>query len=208
MVSSKAGDGRDPAEADAEWPSEKAASDPGSVPGAGGSRDLRDLLRWGARGVVGGLIATVGMTVYRAPVSRTLPPSAEFWARYVAGGEPGDHPGPALGLHLLYGASAGAAFGALFGALGGGSVRDLPREAAGIALGTVYGAALSVFGTRVMLKRVLDMELDVVEAVVFHGGHLVYGLTLGTWIGTRELATDVDFEEADDRREHPASPRR
>jgi len=44
-----------------------------------GLRVVRGLIR----GVVGGLIATVLMTLYRFPVFRALPPTADFWAKYV-----------------------------------------------------------------------------------------------------------------------------
>ena len=165
-------------------------------------------LRWAGHGLVGGLLATVVMTLYRAPVAASLPPTAAFWARFVAGGDPEDHPRPALLLHLGYGAGGGALFGLLFRATGADERSALPREATGVSLGTLYGAVLSVVGSRVVLRRLLAMDLDIVEAVVFHAGHLVYGLTLGTWVGTREIIRDIDFESADDRPEGSDSPRR
>lgn len=126
------------------------------------------------------------MTVYRLPVFRALPPTAEFWARFVAGGEPADHPLAGLALHLGYGGAAGAVFGAVFSLV---PTRDwLRRELAGVVLGAVYSLVLSAFGARVLLGRLLDLHPDPDERVAFHVGHLVYGLTLGTWVGVRASA--------------------
>jgi len=67
-----------------------------------------------ARGIQGGFVATLIMTAFRLPLLRSLPPSANFWSQYVAGGDPDDHTIPGLALHLLYGVSSGAVFGVLF----------------------------------------------------------------------------------------------
>jgi hypothetical protein len=147
----------------------------------------------GARFVEGGkagLVATLVMTAYRLPISRSLPPTAEFWAKFVSGGDPDDHPVAAIALHLLYGAGGGMAFGAIT-PLGSertssdDSRETAQREAVGLLWGVVYSAALSIFGERVVLGRLLGMDLDVDESLVFHAGHLVYGLTLGTMYGSR-----------------------
>ena len=140
-------------------------------------------------GCVGGVIGTVVMTIYRLPVFRALPPTAEFWAQYVGGGEAEDYPVQGLLLHLLYGLAAGAVFGPLYAA----AVRRFPGrpDATGMVGGVVYGAVLSAFGERVMLNELLDRDLEREHALVFHAGHLVYGLTLGTWLGTRERRGDV-----------------
>lgn len=136
-------------------------------------------------GAIGGLLATVTMTVYRLPVARSLPPTSEFWGRYGPGdGEPA---GPllALFLHVGYGIGGGIAFGAAFGRLVRGTDADAVREVAGLATAVLYGAALSVFGSRVLLGRLLGMDLDSDERLVFHVSHVVYALTLGTWLGSR-----------------------
>ncbi|USZ74835.1 hypothetical protein NGM07_15500 [Halorussus vallis] len=152
-------------------------------------------------GAKGGLVATLVMTAYRLPISHALPPTAVFWSKFVAGGDPNDHPVAAIVLHLLYGLGAGVAFGALV-PTGSGSTASTPqlsssaaeadeddrearREAAGLLAGTVYGLVLSVFGERVVLERVLGMSLDADDRLVFHVGHAIYGLTLGTWMGSR-----------------------
>ncbi|KTG11051.1 hypothetical protein AUR64_06470 [Haloprofundus marisrubri] len=118
------------------------------------------------------------MTLFRLPVSRSLPPTGAFWERY-AGGDP-DALTPAFLLHVLYGVGGGVAFAVVGRALRG---RELTTT---LAAGVLYGLVLSVFGVRVVLGRLLGMELDHDEAVVFHAGHVVYGLTVGIWFGTRE----------------------
>ncbi|WP_202932524.1 hypothetical protein [Halorussus salinus] len=141
-------------------------------------------------GAVGGFVATLVMTAYRLPISRSLPPTARFWATFVGDGDEEDYPGPAIVLHLLYGTVAGAVFGAA-GALVG---RDAPtadpdeearREEVGLLAGVGYALALSWVGERVLLRGLLGMAPDRDESLVFHVGHAVYGLTLGTWVGSR-----------------------
>jgi hypothetical protein len=154
------------------------------------------------QGAVGGVLATVVMTAYRLPIARSLPPTAAFWEHYVAGGaeshgasspdstssrqdDAEDYPLVGLALHVAYGAGAGAVFGALYRLLG---IADLPehgRETAGMVVATVYGLVLSAFGSRVVLGRLLAMDLDPDESLVFHVGHVIYALTLGTWVGSR-----------------------
>jgi hypothetical protein len=140
------------------------------------------------RGLQGGLVGTFVMTAFRLPLMRSLPPSADFWATYVRGGDADDYPIAGLLLHLLYGASAGAAFGALFAVFD--SERAIEAEQRGLAWGGVYGMVLSAFGSRVMLEEVLDVRLDADELSLFHAGHLVYGITLGAWVGSRTEGTD------------------
>jgi hypothetical protein len=143
-----------------------------------------------AEGAKAGLVATLTMTAYRLPISRSLPPTAQFWAKFVSGGDPDDHPVAAIALHLLYGVGGGTAFGAIT-PLGSerpssDDSRETARiEAVGLLWGVLYSAALSVFGERVVLGRLLGMDLDADESLVFHAGHLVYGLTLGTMYGSR-----------------------
>lgn len=150
-----------------------------------GRRVLRGLLQ----GVVGGLIATALMTLYRFPVFRALPPTADFWAKYVGNGDTEAYPGTGLILHFLYGAAAGGLFGVVISLLDFRSERQ--RSLGAIGLSLVYGLVLSVFGTRVIFQRLLDEELEPDEAVVFHVGHAIYGLTLGTWISSKERSGEV-----------------
>jgi len=149
------------------------------------------------RGLEGGALATLVMTVYRLPVTRSLPPSAEFWATFVAGGRPDDHPLAALVLHFAYGIGAGGVFAALVS--GRASLnRDRTRsflddsvnappdrsdEVTATMVGLLYGVALSVVGERFVLGRLLGTEPD--DWFAFHVGHVLYGVTLGAWVGTR-----------------------
>lgn len=133
-------------------------------------------------GVVGGSVATVSMSVFREPVTRSLPPTASFLSR-VTGDEPGDHPLAAYLLHLCYGMGAGAVFGAA-SARAPARLRDSMR--AHLSLGAAYGVALSVFGRRVVLPVLTNLDLDDDEAAMFDAGHLVFGLALGSWVASRE----------------------
>jgi len=145
------------------------------------------------RGLQAGFVATLIMTAFRLPIMRSLPPSANAWATYVSGGDPGDHPVVGLLLHVLYGTSAGAVFGGLFGLLS--AERAIEPEQRGIVWGSVYGMALSAFGSQIMLEELLDVRLEADELTLFHAGHLVYGLALGAWVGSRtEGVSDPDVE--------------
>ncbi|WP_306060343.1 DUF6789 family protein [Natronococcus wangiae] len=147
------------------------------------------LYRATIRGITGGLIATAIMTLYRLPIFSALPPTAEFWARFVGGGEPERYPLHGLVLHFLYGAVAGGVFGTLFAIVDRQTYLD--RERLGLLSGLAYGLVLSAVGHRIIFRYLLDRELADDEALVFHVGHAIYGLTLGTWFGTHERFGDV-----------------
>lgn len=143
------------------------------------------------RAVQGGLFATFVMTAFRLPILRSLPPSANFWAKYVGSGHPEEYTGMGAVLHVLYGVSFGALFGLLYPRM------NLPRSATeteGVVWGTIFGLVLSAFGERVMLKRMLDMELEEDAETIFHASHAVYGIALGAWVGSR-IDPDPDYEE-------------
>ncbi|GEM_PF-248893 len=135
------------------------------------------------RGLQAGFVATLIMTAFRLPLMRSLPPSANFWAQYVSGGDPEEHPIAGLILHLAYGIQAGALFGGLFALQD--AERSIEPEQRGIIWGMIYGMALSAFGSQVMLKELLEIRLENDELALFHAGHLVYGLSLGAWVGSR-----------------------
>lgn len=134
-------------------------------------------------GAKGGFVATVVMTAYRLPVARSLPPTDEFWTRYVSRDAARRAVLPAILLHLLYGSAAGAAYAVL--APGPTAASEERAELRGVFGAVAYGVLLSVFGERVLLEGLLDQELAPDERLVFHLGHVVYGITLGTWIGSR-----------------------
>ncbi|WP_250137747.1 hypothetical protein [Halorientalis salina] len=133
-------------------------------------------------GVKGGAIATAVMTLFRMPITDSLPPTAEFWAEYMGNGDPDDYPIQALVLHFLYGIAGGTAFtAAVEHRLRGAEVH---RERQGTILATLYGLGMSAFGTRVVLGRLLGLDLAPDERWIFHVSHVIYGLTLGAWLGS------------------------
>lgn len=135
-----------------------------------------------AVGVQGGVFATLVMTVYRMPIARSPPPTAEFIEQYVPGVHTGDHPIAALVLHFLYGIGGGLVFGMLHPHR---PTQEHEPETWGFFWGMVYGIALSVFGERVVIGRLLGQNLSEDESLIFHAGHLVYGVALGAWVGSR-----------------------
>jgi len=151
------------------------------------------------RGLQAGFVATLIMTAFRLPIMRSLPPSANFWSTYVAGGEPDDHPVACIVLHLLYGTLGGAMFGGIFALLS--AERSIEPEQRGIVWGAVFGMGSSAFGSQIMLNELLDIRLDADELTLFHAGHLVYGIALGAWVGSRtegvdDPETEYDYEPA------------
>jgi hypothetical protein len=134
-------------------------------------------------GFLGGLIATCTLTVFRLPVSRSLPPTANFWAEYVAGGDLSEYPEEAMLLHLLYGALGGSIFAVLFSKFD--ELSPVPTELDGVFFGFLTSVPFSLFGTNVVLSRILGMDMDDNEVMIFHAGHIVWGLSIGAWVGSR-----------------------
>lgn len=149
------------------------------------------------RGVQAGFVATLIMTAFRLPIMRSLPPSANFWAMYVGSGEAEEYRGIGLVLHLLYGTIGGAMFGGLFALLS--AERSIEPEQRGIVWGSVFGMVMSVFGSQVVLNGLLETQLETDELTLFHAGHLVYGIALGAWVGSRtegveDLPSEYDYK--------------
>jgi len=142
---------------------------------------VRSLLRTVANGAIGGVVGTFAMTAYRLPLFEGLPPTAEFWAQYVGDDDPSAYPARALALHFGYGAAAGSLLGLALSRLG--REPDDRDDRVTLLAGVGYALALSAFGSRVLLDRTLDLDLSSDERMVFHVGHVVYGLALGTWLG-------------------------
>ncbi|WP_122089389.1 hypothetical protein [Halalkalicoccus subterraneus] len=143
------------------------------------------------RAIQGGAFATVVMTAFRLPILGSLPPSANFWAKYVGDGHPEEYMGMGILLHLLYGISFGALFGLLYPRM---NLPGSATETEGVVWGGVFGLVLSAFGERVMLKWLLDIDLEADAETVFHASHAVYGIALGTWVGSR-IDPDRGYEE-------------
>mgnify|MGYP005860042591 CR=1 FL=1 len=63
----------------------------------------------------------------------------------------------------------------------------------------MFGIASSLFGNQIMLNELLDIQLEADELTLFHAGHLVYGIALGAWVGSRtggvdDLETEYDYD--------------
>lgn len=145
-------------------------------------RTARAIARRALLGGISGLMATVVMTAFRMPISRSPPPTANFWAKYIAGGDPADHTSIGLLLHLAYGTGGGLLFALLSPSRGTRS--EAGAETRGVLSGLGYGVLLSAFGSRVILEGLLQMDLDRDERFIFYVSHVVYGLTLGAWHGS------------------------
>ena len=145
--------------------------------------DRPSLRRAAWLGAKRGVQATAAMTAFRLPISRSPPPPSYLVAK-LFDGDPGECPVSGMVLHFVYGTVAGSVFGAWFERRASGP--DAERERDGVVLGSLYGVALSAFGNRVLMDRLLGLDLDDDERFVFHVSHLVYGLTLGTALGSDE----------------------
>lgn len=161
-----------------------------------------DVVEATARGAQAGIVATAIMTAFRLPIMRSLPPTANVWARYVSGGEPEDHPIAGLLLHFVYGTIGGMVFGGCYALLD--ENQAIEPEQRGILWGSLYGMALSIFGSQVVLPGLLDARPDEDELALFHAAHLVYGVALGAWVGSRtqgveDPAEAYDYEDDEDR---------
>jgi hypothetical protein len=94
-------------------------------------------------GVVGGLVATVLMTVVMKAIGDGSPPPTAALVAKIAGGDPPDHLAPGMLLHLLYGTVAGAVFALALPALGFGSA-GLGVVTGFVTVHLVYGLVLGV----------------------------------------------------------------
>ena len=126
-------------------------------------------------GLVGGLVATVAMTMFMMALGDdSPPPTAALWAKYVGDEGPEAYMMPGMALHMLYGIGAGGAFAAI-------------ASAAGLGVGTlsgallwalVFAAVLTVFGMVFWMRVVLSMEPEPKTAATFGFFHAVYGVVL------------------------------
>ena len=133
-------------------------------------------------GLSGGAFATAVMTLFRMPITDSMPPTADFLARYLGGG-PEDYTVSAFVLHLVYGMGGGGLYGLLVSGRGGRTRSEIEIRDMAVALG--YSLVFSLFGSRVVLKRLVGMDLTSDEALIFHVGHAIYGLALGAWVGSK-----------------------
>jgi len=130
-------------------------------------------------GLVGGLVATIVMTVFMMGLGDdSPPPTAAFWAKYVGDGAPSDYMLQGMVLHLLYGIVAGGVFVSLLAPLGLG----VTALTGGLLWGVVYGIVLFVIAAGFWMMIVLDMSATPAMAGLFLLFHLVYGVVLGGFV--------------------------
>jgi len=129
-------------------------------------------------GLVGGLVATIVMTIFMMGLGDdSPPPTAALWAKYVGDEGPESYMMQGMALHMMYGIGASAVF-----AVG---VTALSLGVGAGALGTsllwavIYALGLTVVGAVFWMRVVLAMEPEPKMVGMFTLFHLVYGLVLG-----------------------------
>lgn len=131
-------------------------------------------------GLVGGIAATIVMTVFMMALGDdSPPPTALFWSKYVGDGKPEEYMMPGMVLHMLYGAGAAVALVVLLPLAGFGKVTLL--TAVGIGLG--YGFVLFVFAAAFWMNVVLALDPEPKQVGSFLLFHLIYGSVLGAVLG-------------------------
>jgi len=106
-------------------------------------------------GLVGGLVATIAMTMFMMALGvDSPPPTAALWAKFVGDKEPEAYMMPGMALHMMYGIGPGGAF-ALIATTAGLGV-DTLTGALLWALG--FAAVLTVVGMVFWMRVVLAME--------------------------------------------------
>ena len=132
-------------------------------------------------GLVGGLLATIVMTMFMMTLGDdSPPPTAQLWAKYVGDGPAEEYMMPGMALHMMYGIGAGVAFVLVVPALGFG----LETLLTAVAFGAAYGIVLTVVGMVLWMRVVLAMEPDPKMMGMFTVFHLVYGVVLGAIVGS------------------------
>ncbi|WP_254841346.1 hypothetical protein [Natronomonas marina] len=135
-------------------------------------------------GLIGGLLATIVMTVFMMALGDdSPPPTAALWAKYVGDGPADDYVMPGMVLHLLYGVGAGAVFVLAVPAIGFG----LDGVVAAVAAGVVFALVLTVVGMVFWMNVVLAMDAAPKTMAMFGVFHLVYGVVLGGVVGAGVL---------------------
>jgi hypothetical protein len=135
-------------------------------------------------GIVGGIVATIVMTMGMMSLDDGGPPPTAGLVAKIAGGEPAEYEKPGMFLHVLYGVGAGVVF-----ALGVPQI-GLSFDSIVVAtgLGLVYGVLLMIVGMLFWMQTVLRTEPDRDTVVMFGTVHVIYGVVLGAVLGTGILA--------------------
>lgn len=131
-------------------------------------------------GLVGGLVATVVMTIFMMVLGGDdPPPTAQFWSKYIGSEGPESYLPQGMALHFLYGIGAGGAFGL---ALELGSIGFSERLLV-LGLGVAFGILLFAFAAVFWMKVVLALKPEPKQIGLFLTFHLIYGVVLGFWMG-------------------------
>lgn len=130
-------------------------------------------------GLVGGVVATIGMTVVQLGLGDdSPPPTAVFYSKYLGDGPPDAAMPQGMVLHLLYGTGAGAVFAVGLPAVG----LSVASMATAVGLGLVYGVGLFVIAAVLWMRVVLELDAKPRMVAMFLFFHLVYGAVLGAWL--------------------------
>jgi len=127
-------------------------------------------------GLIGGLLATIVMTVFMMALGDdSPPPTAALWAKYVGDEGPESYMMQGMALHMMYGIVAGGAF-----AVGVTALRlGVTTLTSGLLWAVVYGLLLTVVGAVFWMRVVLAMEPEPAMVGMFALFHVIYGVVLG-----------------------------
>lgn len=132
-------------------------------------------------GLIGGLLATIVMTVFMMTLGDdSPPPTASLWAKYVGDEGPESYMLQGMALHMLYGIGAGVVFALGVTALGLGVGTSALTTS--LLWGVVYALALTIVGAVFWMRVVLAMEPEPAMVGMFAMFHLVYGVVLAVGV--------------------------
>lgn len=130
-------------------------------------------------GLVGGLVATIVMTVFQMALrDDSPPPTALLWSKHVGNGPPEDYMMQGMVLHFVYGIGAGGAFAVGLVALG----VSIASMGVAVGYGLAYGVVLFVIAAVLWMNVVLDLDAEPTMVAMFLFFHLVFGAVLGAWL--------------------------
>lgn len=129
-------------------------------------------------GSVGGLVATIVMSMVMRGMGGGPPPTAALLAKF-QGGEPEEYAMPGMLLHIVYGTVAGGVLVAVISAASLG----ISGLVTWIGVGVAYGIVLMIGGAMGWIRGVIGLEPDKEMMKTFAVVHVVYGLVLGGWLG-------------------------
>ncbi len=131
-------------------------------------------------GLVGGLVATIAMTVFMMTLGDdSPPPTALFWTKYVGNEGPESYMMQGMTLHMFYGVVAGVVLAVALPVAGLGNVALLTALGVGLGYGFVLFVGAAIFWMNVVLA--LDPEPKQVGSFLLF--HLIYGVVLGGILG-------------------------